>query len=396
MQYFTIQAKTHREAIENMRNQYGEYAKILTYRNVRLGGVLGLFGSKGVELTGYLSNEEKPKVTLEEGKLKVLEAARKEQTLNYILKEIKELKRGLPANGETGSGFGPGPGYGQHPSLEKLRELMQQNDFPQSFANEMVERARERFSLTELEDFTSLENAVIDWIAEKIPTAPPEPEDQKPRVLIIVGPTGVGKTTTIAKLAALYGLESEGKTARRVRIVTIDSYRIGAKKQIEIYGEIMRIPVSSAETREDLKKLIALHADAEIILIDTIGKSQRDYRKLAEMKEILDGAGSKPEVHLAVSATTKTRDLEEIFQQYEPFGYSRVIVTKLDETSQIGSILSVVAKKGKPISFLTDGQKVPQDIEPSSLVRLLLNLEGFHVNRDYIENKYGAQRRAAG
>jgi len=392
MQYFTIQAKTHREAIENMRNQYGEYAKILTYRNVRLGGFMGLLGSKGVELTGYLSSEEKPKVALEEGKLKVLEAARKEQTLNYILKEIKELKRGLPANGEPGAGLGSN----QHPSLEKLRDLLLQNDFPRAFADEMVERARERFSLTELEDFSRLENTFIDWIAEKIPAAPPDPENQNPRVLIVVGPTGVGKTTTIAKLAALFGLESEGKPARRVRIITIDSYRIGAKKQIEIYGEIMRIPVSSAETREDLKKLIALHADADLILIDTIGKSQRDYRKLAEMKEILDGAGSRPEVHLAVSATTKTRDLEEIFQQYESFGYSRVIVTKLDETSQIGSILSVVAKRGKPISFLTDGQKVPQDIEPSSLVRLLCNLEGFHINRDYIESKYGVRRRAAG
>jgi flagellar biosynthesis protein FlhF len=388
MQYFTIQAKTHREAIENMKQQYGEYAKILTYRNVRLGGFLGFFGSKGVELTGYLSSEEKPKSSLEEGKIKVLEAAKKEQTLNYILKEIKELKRGMPAGGESGSGL--------HPTLEKLRDLLQQNDFSKAFSDEMVERARERFSLTELEDWSRLEPTFIDWIAEKVPVAPSGDGEGQPRVLIVVGPTGVGKTTTIAKLAALYGLESESRPARKVRIVTIDSYRIGAKKQIEIYGEIMRIPVSSAETREDLKKLIALHNDADLILIDTIGKSQRDYRKLAEMKEVLDGAGSRPEVHLAVSATTKTRDLEDIFQQYEPFGYTRVIVTKLDETSQIGSILSVVAKKRRPISFLTDGQKVPQDIEPSSLVRLLLYLEGFHVNRDYLENKYGLKSRAVG
>jgi flagellar biosynthesis protein FlhF len=178
-----------------------------------------------------------------------------------------------------------------------------------------------------------------------------------------------------------------------VRIITIDSYRIGAKRQIEIYGEIMRIPVSSAETKEDLKKLLALHGDADIVLIDTIGKSQRDYRKLAEMKEILDGAGSGAEVHLAVSATTKTRDLEDIFQQYEPFGYSRVIVTKLDETSQIGGLLSVVAKRNKPISFFTDGQKVPQDIEPATVVRLMLNLEGFRVDRDRLESTYGIDNR---
>ena len=121
--------------------------------------------------------------------------------------------------------------------------------------------------------------------------------------------------------------------------------------------------------------------------------SQRDYRKLAEMKEILDGAGTHPEVHLAVSATTKTRDLEDIFQQYEPFGYSRVIVTKMDETSQIGGLVSVVAKRRKPVSFITDGQKVPQDIEPATVVRLMLNLEGFRVNRDYLERTYSVEHR---
>jgi flagellar biosynthesis protein FlhF len=387
MQYFTIQAKTHREAIENMKAQYGEYAKILNYRNIRLGGFLGFFGSKGVELTGYLSNEDKPKATLEDNKIKILEAAKKEQTLNYILKEIKELKHGLGGNGENGSGA--------HPTLEKFRELLELNDFSREFTNELVERAREKFSLTELEDWSRLEPVFIGWIAEKIQIIPPPARDDKPRLLIVVGPTGVGKTTTIAKLAAFYGLESEGKPANRVRIITIDSYRIGAKKQIEIYGEIMRIPVSSAETREDLRKLIALHNDADLILIDTIGKSQRDYRKLAEMKEVLDGAGSRPEVHLAVSATTKTRDLEDIFQQYEPFGYAQVIITKLDETSQIGSILSVVSKRGKPISYITDGQKVPQDLEPASLVRLLCHLEGFHPNRDDLESRFGVKQRLA-
>lgn len=385
MQYFTIQARNHREAIENMKSQYGEYAKILTYRNVRVGGFLGFFGTKGVELTGYISREEKAKGELEDNKIKILEAAKKEQTLNYILKEIKDLKRGIP---------GPnGNGGGEHPSLEKLRTLLKQNDFPADFIDTMVSQARERFSLTELEDWDRLEPFFVDWIASRVPVLPPEGDQARPRVVIVVGPTGVGKTTTIAKLAALYGLQNEGQAGAQVRIITIDSYRIGAKRQIEIYGEIMRIPVSSAETKEDLKKLLALHGDADIVLIDTIGKSQRDYRKLAEMKEILDGAGSGAEVHLAVSATTKTRDLEDIFQQYEPFGYSRVIVTKLDETSQIGGLLSVVAKRNKPISFFTDGQKVPQDIEPATVVRLMLNLEGFRVDRDRLESTYGIDNR---
>jgi flagellar biosynthesis protein FlhF len=385
MQYFTIQAKTHREAIDKMKRQYGEQSKILTYRNIRIGGFLGLFGKEGVEVTGYISNEEKARAVLEDNKIKVLEAAKKEQTLNYILKEIKELKRGAPA--------GAGNGNGLHPSLAKMRELLRHNDFSAEFTDEMVERARSQFSLTELEDFSRIETTLVDWIAAKIPVVRAMTSENIQRVFVIVGPTGVGKTTTIAKLAALYGIESEGKPAAKVRIITIDSYRIGAKKQIEIYGEIMRIPVSSAETADDMKKLLALYSDAAIILVDTIGKSQRDYKKLAEMKEILEGAGNSQEVHRAVSATTKTKDLEDIFQQFEPFCYSHVIVTKLDETSQIGNILSVVAKRQKPISFITDGQKVPQDIAESSIIKLLLNLEGFCINREYLENKYGTASR---
>ena len=182
MQYFTIQARNHREAIENMKSQYGEYAKILTYRNVRVGGFLGFFGTKGVELTGYISREEKAKGELEDNKIKILEAAKKEQTLNYILKEIKDLKRGIP---------GPnGNGGGEHPSLEKLRTLLKQNDFPADFIDTMVSQARERFSLTELEDWDRLEPFFVDWIASRVPVLPPEGDQARPRVVIVVGPSG--------------------------------------------------------------------------------------------------------------------------------------------------------------------------------------------------------------
>ena len=107
------------------------------------------------------------------------------------------------------------------------------------------------------------------------------------KIVIVVGPTGVGKTTTIAKLAAIYGLGDGRTPARRVRIVTIDNYRIAAKQQIETYAEIMRIPVSLVESAEELRKNIALYQDTDLILVDTIGRSPRDLGKLAEMKEIL-------------------------------------------------------------------------------------------------------------
>jgi flagellar biosynthesis protein FlhF len=109
------------------------------------------------------------------------------------------------------------------------------------------------------------------------------------------------------------------------------------------------------------------------------------------MKELLDNCGSKTETFLAVSATTKYRDLDEIFQQYEPFKYESIIITKLDETSQIGNIISIMSKKRKSAVFITDGQKVPQDIERASVIRFLMQLEGFTINREYLEKKYGSR-----
>jgi flagellar biosynthesis protein FlhF len=205
-----------------------------------------------------------------------------------------------------------------------------------------------------------------------------------------VGPTGVGKTTTIAKLAAIYGLGRAGESGHQpVRMVTIDNYKIAAKKQIEIYADIMQIPASFAETRSDLEKIVHMYQDHNIILVDTMGKSPNDYDKLAEMRTILGACGVLSEIHLAISATTKLSDVEEILHQFEPFKYKAIILTKLDETSRIGNIVSVLSKHKKSISYITDGQMVPQDIAPASIARLLMCLEGFRIEREWIERKFG-------
>ena len=125
-----------------------------------------------------------------------------------------------------------------------------------------------------------------------------------------------------------------------------------------------------------------------MILVDTIGKSPQDYKKLAEVREILAGLGSEAEVHLTLSATTNPSDIQEIMSQFEPFRYGAVVVTKLDETSRAGNVVSVITERGKPISFLTDGQKVHQDIHEASPIKLLTRLEGFTVNRRRLAEKF--------
>jgi flagellar biosynthesis protein FlhF len=394
MQYFTVQARSNREAIEKMKNTYGEDARILTHRAIRLGGFLGMFSAEGVEVTGYLAEDgaRRRKAEVEEEKRKILDGVKKEQTLQVLLQEIQGLRESL----ESRPAASTAPSAEQlHPSLRQLEELLTANEFAPDYIAAIRERARREFSLDKLENFPLLQKAAVEWIGERIPIDPPLSfEGRAAKIVIVVGPTGVGKTTTIAKLAAIYGLGDGRTPARRVRIVTIDNYRIAAKQQIETYAEIMRIPVSLVESAEDLRKNLAVYQETDLVLVDTIGRSPRDLGKLAEMKEILAACGSRAAVYLALSATTKASDTEEILRQYAPFGFRSVILTKLDETMRIGNILSCLARQGIPVSYLCDGQGVPQDLEEATVVRLLMNMEGFRIDREALAEKFATASQA--
>jgi flagellar biosynthesis protein FlhF len=390
LSYFTIEAPTPREALERMRRQYGAEAKILTHKTVRRGGLAGWFGREAVEITGYVPQPQpqpRPrKEDLEEVKKRILADARREQALQMILKEIQALKQNL----------GRSPAEATPLALARIEELLASNEFTPAFIAELSARIRKEFSLEDLDNFPLLEATVLDWIGGKIQIHPPlDPSRQGIKVFILVGPTGVGKTTTIAKLAAIYSVGSRGFPAPKVKIVTIDNYRIGALKQIETYAEIMRVPVACVENAAEFKKYLALCGESDFILVDTIGRSPRDLAKLGEMREVLEAAGSYSEIHLAVSATTKASDVEEILKTFEPFKYKAVILTKLDETLRVGNILSVLAALAKPVSYIADGQSVPQDIERASVLRLLMNLEGFQCPRERLEKKFGKREKIA-
>jgi flagellar biosynthesis protein FlhF len=406
MQYFTEQAPTHREAIERVRAKYGEQAQILSHRSVRSSGLLGLFGREEVEVTGYLrpvpkaesaQRPEPPRpldANLEEEKRKILEKARggkdaaSEEALDRVLKEIRELKDKIDERPA------PGPEAADHESIKRADELLAQNDFTEGYRRAVVSRMRRDFTLDALEDWDGVEASLLDAIGDSIEVFH-EQEVRGPRVIALVGPTGVGKTTTIAKLAAIYTVGMGGEKARSVRMITIDNYRIGARQQIETYGSIMGVPVSCVETVEDLKKTLAFHSDADVILVDTIGKSPRDAVRLAEMQRLIVACGPDAEVHLALAATTKTSDMAEILRQFEPFAYRGVILTKLDETNRIGNAISVLSERRKCISYITTGQRVPQDIERATVSRMLTYLEGFHVHRERLEERYGDEGETA-
>ena len=276
-------------------------------------------------------------------------------------------------------------------SIERIREMLEDNEFTKEFINEIELRLRKDFSLEDLKNFSLVERQVVDWIGESISIAP-ESTHRPPHVVVIVGPTGVGKTTTIAKLAAQNIKRQKDGNARKLNMcmITIDRIRVGAEAQLRNYGEVLNLNVFKAEKDADLKTIFdSVREDYDIIYIDTSGYSPNDSVNIAKLKTALGVDGLRPDVHLAVAASTKSRDLKNIMQNYELFGYTSVIVTKCDETTRFGNIISVLGEKHKSLSYMTDGQQPARDIKKANAIDFLIRLSGFSVDRIHIEDKFG-------
>lgn len=181
------------------------------------------------------------------------------------------------------------------------------------------------------------------------------------KVVAFIGPTGVGKTTTIAKIAAGFALFDKA----RVALVTADTYRIAAIEQIRSYAEIIGIPCEVVHSPKDMEQVLADLADYELVLIDTAGRSPNNPARMYELRNMIDAAMPE-EVHLVLSSTTRRRDLDNLMDRFAAVGFDRVILTKLDESMTFGAIFNVHAKCAKPFSYFTNGQSVPEDIETAT------------------------------
>jgi flagellar biosynthesis protein FlhF len=173
----------------------------------------------------------------------------------------------------------------------------------------------------------------------------------------LIGPTGVGKTTTLAKLAADYLTHFDGKVA----LVTIDTYRIAAVEQLKVYGEILCLPVEVVFSPAELQAAFARHADKDLILVDTAGRSPRDDQRLDELAAFL-GPDSATSKHLVLAAPTRNRELQETVRRFGRLPLDSIIFTKLDECEDRGALLNIPARQDLPVSYLTNGQRVPEDL----------------------------------
>ncbi len=182
-------------------------------------------------------------------------------------------------------------------------------------------------------------------------------ENQK-KVMMLVGPTGVGKTTTLAKLAARYSMEFR----KKVGIITLDSYRIGAVEQLYTYAKMMKLPIESAMDEYDFKKIVESLEYCDIILIDTIGSSQYDRDKLSKLASIYQKSNKKIDISLVLSASTKYEDLLDIYENFSILELDNAIITKFDESKTFGNIFSSLMTNSLPLSYFSYGQEVPDDL----------------------------------
>ena len=432
----SITKSTYVEAVEEMYRLYGRDSTVLNHQTVTYGGFLGIGQKLGVKVTfvpgrsslpqrpvaqqpvmpqpvspNYRSAPAKPASaapTLQESTRTVaantnsLEEAKK-KILNTVPTQVmediryKELVNQIKQLNESLNNYQRG-GVVEHPSIQKIQSLLERNEFSPSYIRTMVSRLRRELSVDDLEDFDVVQTSVIYWIAETIKIDDYFTSDDFftfPQAIILVGPTGVGKTTTVAKLAAncCVSTKFNRENPCRVRLITNDTFRIQGQQQLESYAMWMDIPVSIAEKQDDLKVCFAQYKDrTDLFFVDTFGVSPSDFEKLGEARGLLDFKEIDTKVFLTISATTKASDVLNIIKQFTPFEFSGVILTKIDETEKIGNIVSSLYERNMKIALITNGQIVPGDIQTATALDLMKYLEGFEVNRERLRQRLSAKK----
>lgn len=338
----TFRAASLQDALEEIRRQMGSDASVLHTRQVREGW-MGWLGHTSVEVTAGLRDRDEPtpKRLSEDSQGSLLAQPR------YPM-ELQDLRMMLSLAGVD------------DPLAE--RWISETFAFGVSLPGGVAHGAW----------IDCLRRTVMRGIRLASPIQAPVGER---RIVALVGPTGVGKTTTIAKLAAGFRLEAK----RRVGLITIDTFRIAAVQQLQAYAEIMNLPMEVVDDPKQMHSALNRLGDVDLILVDTAGRSPRSDARIAQLRSLL-AAAAPDETHLVISATSSRETIINIVDGFSPIQPTSIILTKLDETIQTAGPLAALDGQSVPISYLTNGQQVPDDIQVAAAEPLVQPLLASHAS----------------
>lgn len=379
----TYQAPTMAQALAEVKRDLGRDAVILHTRTLRRGGLLGFWrrqmwevtASQNVNVPQRLSSgtyeaqsgkdpepdtdaPAKTAIALQDDEAAPTAQAEPQEMATQV-QEIRQMMEDLLRRPGGAGGDEVWPGVPME--VKHLQKQLVEQDVSPAFAEKLLKQLCMSLTGEQLSDRKLLRAELRKLLAARIRTAQDEPPRKartgRAKVISLIGPTGVGKTTTIAKLAANYKLR-EGKT---VGLITIDTYRIAAVDQLRTYADIIEVPLRAVLTAGELHQAVEAMRGLDVVLIDTAGRSQNNRLRLSQLKSFT-AAAEPDEVHLVVSATANRACTKKVLERFVPLGANRIIVTKLDEAGSFGVFLTVSEAGGGPISYVTTGQDVPEDI----------------------------------
>lgn len=351
-------ANTMPEAMEKIRADFGSDAVILNSKEIKRGGFLGLFKKGKIEVIAAYDPEPRAPSDRKPANKSKLKPTFNKQLNNQeptvqedVLMEIKHMKKLMEQQASSTNNYFP-------PDYEVVFNYLLDQEVNVDLAKQIITSVVERHKDSDIQSTGKLivqdtENEIKKRLAE----VSFEGITYDSQIVQFIGPTGVGKTTTLAKIAAFSML----KDKKTVAFITADTYRIAAIEQLKTYAQILNVPIEVAYTSKDFEQAIEKFSTYDLILVDHAGRNFREKNYVDELRDSLK-IRYPIETYLVLSLSAKPKDITEIYDQFDDIPIKQVIFTKIDETTQYGSLLNIALDKEIGIAYLTDGQDVPEDL----------------------------------